>query len=539
MTHKPVNAPVVLPAGVAAGPPALKAPGEDLASFREKLRLGRHFFVVDDSRDACDMHMRALSGPFGGRGGFETDSRKALDSIAQRASKGELDVLVVDMDMPDLSGRELLLNLAKRGVYVPFVIVSGGQGSDETRAFMSQVSGAGNVRDLQAAVDRRLKQTGGLAFTYLRKEDVALRPELLLDAVDAMLLAGGRKAENLDLLVRATKPEMPDFKSLPKDARERLFASMSDACLNWVALHGRFLKDLDETLATATVPAGKVESVKRARDKISWRFQDPDEYSYDKLVKMDARELGDFEHDLFGSQGVTTVFNNIELIRLAGLTFQDKGGAERMHALFEGYTTAAMMFKDRFGFIQQDLKLAAGGLEAVDLRVAATMTAPDLGVKLGYDIANDRADVPTIEINKKELGSLEISLKQALVNAGRAVEGKSGGKVSMVPGVSTVDGLQDAGVKAHFRNRGYGEGENIASLTIKDNGPGMPAAVLEAWHSGGEIHRGGGGEKSQGLGLMRESAGSVNDGRVVIESSPDGTAVTFYFAEKLKDRQKS
>jgi two-component system response regulator HydG len=85
-----------------------------------------HVLVVDDEQETCDLLALAL-----GRHGFKvtvsTSARAALDLVAQE----DVDVVLTDLGMPELSGLDLCERVAGTRPNVPVIVITG-QGSLET-----------------------------------------------------------------------------------------------------------------------------------------------------------------------------------------------------------------------------------------------------------------------------------------------------------------------------------------------------------------------------------------------------------------------
>jgi|Deesub1362A_J573_1020465.scaffolds.fasta_scaffold00073_24 DNA-binding NtrC family response regulator len=87
--------------------------------------MAKHILVIDD-----EPHFRFAASVALRRAGYRTseaeDGREALQRILEAQRKGEVfDLLVVDVQMPVMSGIELLDELNRNGISIPVFAVSG------------------------------------------------------------------------------------------------------------------------------------------------------------------------------------------------------------------------------------------------------------------------------------------------------------------------------------------------------------------------------------------------------------------------------
>ena len=500
---------------VAAGelPGTLEA-SEALERYRAGLREDKSVYVVDDSRSTCESHKAVLDGPFAGRVSFETDPGKAVDDVALRAAKGQVHALVLDMDMPTVSGRELAVRLAERGIFIPFVIVSGGQGSEETRRFLGAVSASKSRQELESLVDARLKGTGGVAFAYVRKEDTVLEPRLLLDAVDAMLLAGRKGVSNLDLMVKATKVEQPSLLGLGLGEKERICASLADEALAMYSAHNRFINRMEDFAKTDKPLPGEEDTVgrdlKRLRDH--WYF--PDDVSYEKVKAAAEKkeEWGYFRHELLGSRGMHGIFDAMQGLKHG---FPEGSGAK---AEVERQFTLLTRLLVRFRRLEDKLT----GYGEMAREVSKSVTVLGRVEKVPLEVTGE------VSIGDDDGRILHIALSQAIVNAGHAVAGKEGGKVLAELGKVKVADISSERVRGILAGRGYKPDYEVGFVAVTDNGPGIRQDIVDAWRRGVEVTSTMTGVKAEGIALMRDVMGDI-DGAAELGNYGSGTKATLYF----------
>jgi CheY-like chemotaxis protein len=129
---------VFLPASAAADSTALPASRSTRPAARPALQV----LVVDDERNvrlSLSLLLRT--------GGHEViDCESGHEAIARHAAaQGRVDVAVVDMMMPDMTGRELIVHLRAVNPHLPIIVSSGfGAGTD-----LGALSAEGTIHFMQ------------------------------------------------------------------------------------------------------------------------------------------------------------------------------------------------------------------------------------------------------------------------------------------------------------------------------------------------------------------------------------------------------
>lgn len=83
----------------------------------------KHIHVVDDE-EATRRSLRLMLKRHGYHVSVSTDGKEALDFIARGAAV--VDLLITDINMPKLSGLDLLRELDRKSIRLPFLVMSGG-----------------------------------------------------------------------------------------------------------------------------------------------------------------------------------------------------------------------------------------------------------------------------------------------------------------------------------------------------------------------------------------------------------------------------
>jgi len=86
------------------------------------MKLGPSRVLIADD----EPHVRELLRDFLAREGYEVTTVGTGDEALDAVPTFQPDVLLVDMLMPGLSGRDVLVSLRQTGVTVPVILISGG-----------------------------------------------------------------------------------------------------------------------------------------------------------------------------------------------------------------------------------------------------------------------------------------------------------------------------------------------------------------------------------------------------------------------------
>jgi len=493
----------------------------DYAAEFKTLREGKSILAVDDHPNSLKMVEFMLNDSFSGKIQTETDPQKALETIVQSEFGTKPDVLILDMDMPGMTGREFLLKLAQEHhIFIPTVILSGGQGTGEIRKLLASISKAVTKQQLETIVDNTLERTGGLALTYLPKEDAALHPELLVQAIDVMLLAGRRQISNLELLLGSEQSSklVCEDETLAQD-RKQLLSELADMFLFHISriteLKNAFvekqkaLKDVSE------------KDANELKDFCSLLTFNPYDFNYDMLdalvtnIKFYATAM----HTFRGSRGIAGIVGSRKLIypKLHWKPDEEK----EFDAKLMSYMQDAL--RDCWNF---DCTISSFFEKGFCLSL--------LFKSLYYSCSSNKEDYLTVKGNAIDdiiygnVTPLKFAIEQAVTNAKQAVAKQDDKKITIEYGTQCISEM-DPKVQEHFTACGHPSDEKIALVTVSDNGPGIDPEIVQKWEQRETVISTKTGLPGTGLSLMRELIESSNDGMVTIASSPDGTVVQFVF----------
>ena len=480
---------------------AEKNPAE-VQKWSEVLRQDKRIFILDDHSSSIRLAQRILAPNFPGVDQIEseTDPVQAVETIAQKAAAGKIDVLVLDMDMPQMTGKEVIIALAKRNVFVPTVVFSGGQGNEISCSLLASISCVKNRGEVAAMVDQMVAENHGMAITYVRKESVVIDPELLCNAVDAMLIAGERRVNNLNLLFNVDQVNQPT----PVLGRvEAIYARIADECLTFIYDHNIFtakaMAVYTERLTEIHDPELRAEMAEIIDDLL---ILDPYEYSYGELIQIrDSRSWDMKRHRLMGNSGLTGYYSQME-----ELTSQF-GNTD--FSIDEYEMQIFLRFRKAFTQAEHQLWLAfRNETSAADtVELALVLTGEETGCQVSkiedFVFADPDDLIPGI-------------IEEAITNARCAVRGKEHSNVQISLGKKESNGAK------------------VGYICVQDNGDGIPPQIIEAWEKDGEITSTKTGQNAKGLKLMKANAAKA--GAVMsIDTGPDGTKIYFLFP--LKDSE--
>lgn len=488
------------------------------------LRDGKNIYVIDDHASSHEMAGMILDSSFPGRISGDTDARRGLENVAGLASTGQADVLILDMDMPGFSGRDVLTELARRNIFIPTVIFSGVQGVGESRRLLSQICAAKSFQIIEDSVTQYMDKRGNLPLVYVAKEDAAYRPKLLEAAVDAMIIAGRDRVVNLDLLLQqiTLTPGNAPFSS---EIRRVVLASTADMIMKNIT-RARLLKERLERYMEENPISDEQRGI--LQDIVESLDFYPDDFSFETLDQLEL-ETGEKEwrylaHRFMGSSGCSTAWTMAENY---AKTYSDKAGIPPSYSDLQ---------RDLFAFLNgaRDDFFDAG--EEMDCLFVGSVSVSGL---LEYERQTDFFEIDNQEGEDVSISGsptrLRMALKQAITNAQQAVIGKENGFVRVKYGKKRMEDLPDE-VEKHFAS--FGPAADIVYIKVSDNGGGIPEDILQNWRNKGKIISRKTGQEAKGLNLMRELIEVFNQGTVEIITSETGTEVEFYFLSGLPDNEE-
>jgi two-component system, NtrC family, response regulator HydG len=142
---------------------------------------GVRVLVVDDEPDNCDVYCRMLASD-----GFEAQAETSAAAALERVARRELDVLLTDITMPDMSGIELCQRVAQGPYPVPVILITGRD--EQEPAILALRAGALDFlrkpvdpRILSASVERALSLFAKQATAPLAPGGGAPAPSSKLD----------------------------------------------------------------------------------------------------------------------------------------------------------------------------------------------------------------------------------------------------------------------------------------------------------------------------------------------------------------------
>ena len=223
-----------------------------------------HVLIVEDSPDDAELTVRALVG-----GGYDPRFERVdtADAMGAALDRSGWDVVISDYSMPRFSGPAALALLQRRGLDLPFIIVSGTVGDEVAVAAMK--AGAhdfivkGKLARLLPALERELREV------KIRAEQKRMREQLLISermASAGTLAAGVAHEINNPLAVVAANLEFLTV-SLAKvgpEARDYAMAAASmDAGDTWMPWLQARLAEAKEPLDDAREAVARIRDIVR------------------------------------------------------------------------------------------------------------------------------------------------------------------------------------------------------------------------------------------------------------------------------------
>lgn len=498
----------------------------EMTEFLEALRENAHIFLIDDSLSFCESTRDYLETFFPGRVDFATDPATAVEIIAQRAAKGLVNVLVVDMDMSPLTGKQLIEELDRRGIKLPFVILSGRQGSFLSAEFIEELHAAQSREELEAAVQKRLEATAGRPFSFVRKERFVMQPQILQLSVDAMLLASRHTDMKLNAMLEQELSDMSvpvaDREAASEDLRESrrtLCAGMADECqafaLRLVEGHRKLLSLLTETEREEHAEKlGEMLELALIYSEL-YRFDDVLENSYDV-----DRCWGRYRHNAMGSRGLSKVFMMLGSLGSQIDGRNGEGGRPEVKRYTREFQELSQEFARRFEMMESRL-YALNQMEASGYVDVRTMISTFSSASLRKGAAIETTGALNLEVNPSLLGDL---IELPVQNALNAVENPSDHPFELNLGEKKVSEFPEE-LRVALEAKGHAPDAQLGFIEIEDRGPGYPQEVLDAWRERKEILRASTGTPCQGLALMRELVEDTFNGAVSISNGEAGAKV--------------
>jgi signal transduction histidine kinase len=220
--------------------------------------------MVEDSPDDAELTMRALVG-----GGYDPSYERVdtADAMSAALDRAAWDVVISDYSMPRFSGPAALALLQRRGLDLPFIIVSGTVGDEVAVAAMK--AGAhdfivkGKLARLLPALEREMREV------KIRAEQKRMREQLLISermASAGTLAAGVAHEINNPLAVVAANLEFLTA-SLAKLAPEaRAYAAGATSATpgaDWMPWLQARLEEAEEPLDDAREAVARIRDIVR------------------------------------------------------------------------------------------------------------------------------------------------------------------------------------------------------------------------------------------------------------------------------------
>src|SRR5712692_8489807 len=121
---------------------------------------GLHLLLIEDSQEDADLVLRELA-----RGGYEPDWRRVDTNaaIAAALENGNWDAIISDFLIPDVTVIETLAMVKRRGLDVPFLVVSSKMSDEDAvsimRAGADDIIAKDKLWRLVPALEREIAET--------------------------------------------------------------------------------------------------------------------------------------------------------------------------------------------------------------------------------------------------------------------------------------------------------------------------------------------------------------------------------------------
>jgi signal transduction histidine kinase len=469
--------------------------------------------IVEDDLGLARLIARSLV-----RQGLEVDSAGLGTEALHKAAEGRFDLLLLDYQLPDMTGRELIERLATGGLLSPFIVITGH--GDEKLAVEIMKQGARDylVKDLsflerlpnvvqqicrQLATELRLEQT---EHRLQRSEKNA---QALLNATtDAAMLidgSGAILAANAPLAQRLRRPldELPggrfydflgaDLSAMLKGRIEQAVAGRSMVRFEHAAAGRTF----DTSLHPVLDAAGEVVDVAVYSRDITEPRKLAEQLRQAQKMEAIGQLAGGIAHDFNNILQVILGRSDLLAAELPAGTStaaslrEIRQAAERAAAL----TRQLLAFSRRQVLQPEDLDLN----QVIDRLLQMVRRLLDETIVLefrpGAGLGNVRADAGQME---QVVLNLCINARDAMPDGGRLM-------------LETEDAILDEDYcSAH---EGVAPGR-YTRLRVSDSGVGMPADVLEhifePFFTTKEVGQGTGLGLATVYGIVRQHRGSIH-----------------------------
>jgi hypothetical protein len=504
------------------------APSSDIPPNLEILRKGAHIYMVDDHESSHRMVKMLLGESFPGIIAGELDPQKALKIIPDLCSRGEIDVLVLGLDGSKYSGTRLLAGMTQGKHAVPTVFLFGGQGMEEASLLLSALCSAENK---QRASNSQVPQSLiGSMLTFVSKEDAVQDPNIFKRAVDAMLIASQDKQFDLETL-EVVLIEQAMCHPVLDPKRRAVFSLASDAFLTNILAANIICQQLSDLKVTLGSYPNLIVYINNLLSHLSFNIEYYGYYGLrEQITDMDSWIR--VRHEILGSNGLATAAAIVS-------AFEDK------YQITDTTAGPVGNLQEIFGRVRQLYERMCKDCVLINAECASMFENGFWLEKYIHDFIGVRLVVHGLtkqkSLTKKstpEIQGSAVALHQALdiavTNAIHAVSERENPNISVDCGI-VAPGEMTPDVAHHFAEKEYGEEDVIVRVSVSDNGPGVPDHILSAWRNHESFISTKTGIEAQGLTLMRDGIEGFNDGMVTIDTSSEGTKVTFYFGAKPKE----